>query len=103
FPDVSGHVKKAVSIGRKASNRCCSFEAVALQILPWEVTLPGVCHEFAAGSQFISPDKIGSIQTAACGELPFRFGGQFLAGPFGICLGIFISDMHYRMLFSAFQ
>ena len=52
----------------------------------------------AAGRELVAPGEFGAIEPAARGELPFRFGRQFLAGP--LCVGERVGEghVHDRMI-----
>src|SRR5689334_24184115 len=70
FPNIAGHVVQPVTVGRKAAHRRRSFETIEFKILPWEFPLPGVRHLLLAGSKFIPPNELRTIQSAARGEFP---------------------------------
>jgi len=57
--------------------------------------VPSVRHEFVA------PAELRAVQAAARGELPFRLGGQRLAGPGGIGLRVLERDVHDGMVVAA--
>src|SRR6185436_9584205 len=97
LPHVAGHVVQAVPVRRKRTDRCRPLEAVFEQVLPGKCALPVVGHRLPAGHVLVAPGKFRAFQSAARREFPLRFGGQFLACPFRIGLGIFERDVHYRM------
>src|SRR4029077_3313684 len=56
FPNVSGHVVKAVAIRWKRFHRGDAGETVFARIFHWKCSLPRVGHPFSAGTKFIAPD-----------------------------------------------
>ena len=48
----------------------------------------------AAGREFVAPRELGTVESAARGELPFGFGRQILAGPVRVSLGVRVGDVH---------
>src|SRR3954447_7975838 len=67
------------------------------------MALKGVRHIFAVWKVLIAPHEGLAVETAACSELPLRFGRQPLADPLRISQRIFVSDLDYRMLLSAYD
>src|ERR1700677_1791914 len=98
LPDVSRHIIEAISIRSKFGNWGYSGIAVGPCIFVGKMTLMRVGHPFPIGAELISPDKRLASKTAARGELPFRFRGDSLAGPFCIRQGVFISDLNDRII-----
>src|SRR5262249_24330719 len=98
FPDVADHVAEPVAVRWKCRDRGRAFVAVDRSILMREFALPGVGAMFAVRRELIAPSVFRTVEPAACGELPFGLGGQFLAGPGGIGLRITISDVNYGMI-----
>src|SRR6185295_4917981 len=98
FPDIADHVVEAIAVRRKRRHRRCPLIAVGRQILVRKLALPGVGHLAPAGREVFAPGELGTVETAACREFPLGLGGQLLARPLGISLGVFESDMHYRVL-----
>src|SRR5690349_9078162 len=93
LPDIADHVVEAVAVRRESSDGRGALVSVALQVLVWEGALPGVRHLPPAGRELIAPGKRSAVEPAARGELPFRLGRQFLAGPFRIGFGVAIRDV----------
>ena len=52
----------------------------------------------AAGRELVAPGKLGAVEPAARGELPFGLGRQVLAGPFGVGQRVGERHMHDRMI-----
>ena len=84
FPDIADHVVQAVAVRRERRDRRSALEAVLAKILARKFTLPGIGHMLAVGRELVAPAILGAVEAAACGEFPFGFGGQLLAGPFGV-------------------
>src|SRR4029077_18174609 len=55
FPNVPGHVVKAVAIWRERFHRRDAFVTVFARILHWKFSLPRVGHPFAVGTKFVAP------------------------------------------------
>ena len=63
-------------------------------VLPRKLALPGVGHMPASGLEVVAPGVLRAIQTAAGGELPLRFGRQFLARPLRVRVHVRPGDVH---------
>src|SRR5216683_691286 len=98
FPDIADHVVYAVAVDRKGANRRGAGEAVGPIVVEREVALPGVGHVLAGRRELLAPGELCTVEAAARGELPFGFGRQFLARPFGIGLGVLVGDLHHWMV-----
>jgi hypothetical protein len=98
FPDVADHVVNSIAVRRERRHRRRALIAVEGQVLARERALPGVRHLPIARRELIAPCELGAVEAAAGGELPFGFGGQFLAGPFGIGHGILVGDVDDGMI-----
>lgn len=72
-------------------------------VLPRKPTLPCLCHDLPARGKFVSPNVFGFLQSATRRVFPFRFCWEFAAGPCRIGAGIFIRDLHDRVILSAFN
>ena len=90
---------KPVAIGRKALHGAGAGEAIGFKIAPVEGALPGIGQVHTTRRQFITPSEFSIFQPTARGKFPFRFRGQFLAGPSSIRGGVFKADMHHRVIF----
>src|SRR5215472_12721662 len=101
FPDVADHVVNAVAVGRKGGHRRGARETVFVVIFVWKVTLPSVAHVAASGRELVAPGELGPLEAAARGKLPFRLGGQVLAGPLGVGFRVAIRNVHDRMVVEA--
>src|SRR5262249_36327788 len=84
LPHVADHVVDAVGVWRKSRYGRGPLVTVVIEVLVRELALPRVGHMLAARRELIPPRELGAIESAPCGELPFGFGGQFLAGPFRV-------------------
>src|SRR5581483_6483607 len=63
-----------------------------------KLALPGVGAMPAVRRELIAPRKLGAVETAARGVLPFRFGRQILAGPLGVSERVCVTDVDDRMV-----
>src|SRR5215475_2650366 len=98
FPHVADHVVGAVAVRRKRHHRRRALMAVGCKVFMRENALPGVRHASAARRELIAPGELRAIEAAARRELPLGLARQLLTGPFGIGLGIAISDVNDRMV-----
>src|SRR6266550_673034 len=98
FPDIADHVVDAVTIRRKRRHWRGALKAIRVQILPRELTLPGVSQVRAAGREFIAPGEFGTVEAAASGEFPLCFGRQILTGPFCVSKRIGKGHVHDGMV-----
>src|SRR6266446_3032484 len=57
----------------------------------------------AARLELVAPGKRFLHEASAGGELPFRFGGQTLARPFRVSIGIVPRNLHNRVLPTPFD
>src|SRR5215470_8171745 len=101
FPDVAGHVVEPVAVRGERAHRRGALVAVGEQVLPGELTLPGVGHHDPIRRELIAPGVGRAVQAAPGRVLPLRLGGQFLAGPRGVRLGVFVGDVGHRMALPA--
>ena len=101
LPDVADHVVKAIAVRWKSADRRRALVAVVFQIFVREFALPGIGHVFAVRREFIAPGKLGTLEAAARGELPFGFRRQFLSGPLRVSFGIFVRDVDDGMIFAS--
>src|SRR5215469_13487964 len=62
------------------------------------MSLKGVRHVLSAGHKFVAPDVALPIESAARGEFKFGFRGQTLAGPLAVSNGVFVGDLHNRLV-----
>src|SRR3954447_1983895 len=93
FPHVARHVDQPVAVGLEGTGRRGAGVAVAQQVLPRELTLPGVGHHPSARCELVAPGEDGALETAARRVLPLRLRRQRLAGPGGIRLRILVGDL----------
>ena len=98
LPHIADHVVEPVAVWRERFDGRGALVAIGLQVLVREGALPGIRHLAAVRCEFAAPGKLGTVETAARRDLPFRFGRQFLAGPSGVGLGVAIRDMHDGMI-----
>src|SRR5437016_13509482 len=56
FPDVAGHVVKAVPVRWKRFHRRDASIPVVNRVFDWKFSLPGVRHPFPTRTKFIAPD-----------------------------------------------
>src|SRR5271170_4333461 len=90
---------KTIAVGRKARDGSGAFVAIEQSVLPGKLSLPTIGHRLAVGGMLIAPGVLLALEAATRREFPLRFGGQFLAPPARIGLGILISDVNHRVLF----
>src|SRR5688572_1169164 len=76
FPDVAGHVVKAVAVRGKTRDGCGGFEAIDRDVFERKFSLPDVGHLFACRFHGGAPDVRLLAETAARCVFPFRFGGE---------------------------
>ncbi len=88
LPDVAGDVEQSVRAGGERADRRGAGEAVLQQVLPGELSLPAVGLPPVVDQLLVTPGEPGAVQPAAGGVLPLRLGGQLLAGPGGVRLGV---------------
>src|SRR6185437_312722 len=98
LPNVSNHVEKSVTVCGKDADGRGSLIAIAAQILPGKIALPGIGHVVPAMIKLFTPSVGSTVEASSSGELPFCFGRQFFSGPFGISFRVAISDMDDWML-----
>src|SRR6266404_2831771 len=55
FPNVAGHVVKAVTIGGKFRDRCDPGVAIFASVFHREFALPGVGHPFSVWMKIVAP------------------------------------------------
>src|ERR1044071_8099066 len=103
FPAVAAQVVEAVAVGREAADRSGAFEAVVFEILPGEASLPSVSHVLAGRRELLAPDELGSLESTARGELPYRLGRQLFSEPFGVGDGVLEGDVHDGMARALFD
>jgi len=103
FPDISGHVVEPETVRGITPDRRRSLPPAGLEVLPRELPVPGIGHHPAAGSSAVSPGKDGPFQAAAGSELPLSLGGQVLARPGRVRIGVLGRDVSDRMLFQPVQ
>ena len=103
LPDVARHVECTIAIRLKCSHRSGPHISISLRVLVRKLSLPEIGEDSRVARRFVTPDIRFSNQSATCCELPFCFGRQSLARPFGERDGIIPRDMHDRMLFPASQ
>src|SRR2546422_9134052 len=103
FPDVTRHFVQAVAIGREGPNRGSPFVAIAEQVLPGKLPLPGVGHQCTVRGEVVAPGVDSSFQSSTRGEFPLCLCRQRLACPGGVGFGIFVGDVDHRMLHTPFQ
>src|SRR5579883_2154168 len=84
FPNVADHVDQAVTVRRKTPYRRGPLIAVRAKILPWEFSLPEICHHLTAWRQLIAPGELCLVDAASRSELPFCFRRNFFPSPFCI-------------------
>src|SRR5262249_27322652 len=101
FPDVADHVVEAVAVWWECGHRRGALVAVECKVLARKIPLPSVGHLTAVRSDLIAPGELGLLQSAACGNLPFRLGRQPLAHPFRVGLGVAIGYVDDRMIVEA--
>src|SRR4051794_4347661 len=101
FPDVAGDIEQSVAVRRERPDRRRPLEAVECQVLPRELALPGVRPPPAVRSLVVvAPREDRTVEPAARRELPFGFGGQLLARPGRVGLGVLERDMDDGMAIS---
>src|SRR5215472_7580435 len=98
FPDISCHVEEPMTVWRKGADRRSSLEAVGAEVLPREFALPGVCHLAVFRRQFIAPDKLGAVQSAARRKLPLGLGRQRLTRPVRVSRCVLECDLDDGMV-----
>ena len=97
LPDVAGHVKQAIPVGRERAGRRGALVAIEREVLPWELTLPGVGQVPAIGREIVTPDIDRAVEAAASGEFPLRLGRQRLARPRRVGLRVGIRNVRDRV------
>jgi len=97
FPHIAGHVEKPMAVRGEGAYRRTSGKSVRGRVLEREFPLPGIGHPAPARKHVIAPAIGRAVETAACGELPFRLARQPLSRPCRIGAGILISDLHDRI------
>src|SRR5262249_15062903 len=102
FPRVADHVVKAIAVWRKRIDRRRVFVSGACKILPGKLALPIVRHS-GAGRSIVAPGKLRGFKSTPGSELPFRFGRQGFSRPRSVSLGVWIRDMHYRMVIETIE
>src|SRR6266567_9614710 len=103
LPDIACHIIKAVAVWRERGHWRGPSEAVFQGVLCREAALPGVGFPFAAGLLFLAPNVGLSLQAAARGEFPFRFGWQPLVCPAAISYSIVPGHVDDRMLLATLE
>ena len=76
FPDVAGHVEKAIAVRRELRHRRHAGKAVFTGVFQGELALEGVGHPLAAGPKLIAPGIGLSGEPSARREFPFGLGRQ---------------------------
>ena len=98
LPDIAGHVVQPKTVRREGIDGRGALKTVLGEVLKGKAPLPGVGHVAAFGIGGIAPRIGGALETAARGEFPLRFVGQFLAGPCRIRLRVLVGDVYGRMI-----
>ena len=99
FPNVAGHVVKAIAVRRELRDRRDTDEAIFACILNRKLSLVVLAIHLPSGLNS-SPHDVGlPRQTSARREFKFRFGWQTFARPLRIRFRIGISDLHDRIFF----
>ena len=101
LPHVPGHVHEAVAVGGVAADGRGAGEAVLGEVLPGEPALPGVRHVAAPGRELVAPGVDRPLQPPARGVLPLRLGGQRLARPRRVGLGVAVGDLGHGVVLAA--
>src|SRR3954451_16124004 len=94
LPRVADHVEQPEAIWRISADRRGAFEAIADEVLPWELPLPNIGEVAPLRLELVTPGELRVFGTAPGGIFPLRFGRQALAGPRGIGGGVVVGDMH---------
>src|SRR6266446_2389094 len=79
FPNVAGHVVKAVTIGRKLRDRRDPGKTIFASVFHREFSLPGVRHPFSSATEFVAPGVGLPRQPATRGEFKLCFCWQTFA------------------------
>ena len=98
LPDIADHVVQPVAVRRKRRHRRRALKAVAAKILARKFALPGIGHVLAVGRELVAPGKLGAVEPAARGELPFGLGRNVFAGPLGVGQRVGERHVHDRMI-----
>src|SRR5262249_50316319 len=101
LPHIADHVVEAVAVGRKRGYRRRPLVSILGEVLVWKVALPGIGHVPAARHELLAPGELGAVESTPRRKLPFGFGRQFLAGPFGVGLSIAVGDVNHGMIIKA--
>ena len=101
LPDVAGHVEKAVSVGGKRIDRRRPLVSVGPKVLPWELSLPEICHRPAVRHQLVAPGVFRAVVPAAGRELPLRFSRERFPAPPSIRLRVGICDVDHGIVAAA--
>src|SRR5262245_28415583 len=72
LPHVTVHIEQAVPIRRKRADGRCPLVAVFDEVLPGELTLPGVRHWSAVRHVLVTPREFRLFEPAARGDFPLR-------------------------------
>src|SRR5262249_52452769 len=103
LPDISGHVVESVSVRRIFRYRRDADESILSGVLNRKLSLVRVGHVFPTDTEFVAPDERLARAAAPRRELPFGFGRQTLTGPLRVSFGIFVSDVHHRIIVFALE
>jgi hypothetical protein len=103
LPDVTGHVVKAVPVGRERSHGRGRVESIVVRVFVWKVPLKSIRHVLPIRTERVAPNERFSSEAATGGELPLRFGGKTLAGPLCVSESVVIGDVDDRVIFLAFD
>src|SRR4029077_61112 len=98
LPDIADHVVEAVAVGRERGYGRSALEAVFIEILTREFTLPGIRHVLATRRELVAPRKLGALDPATGAECALRLGRKLLAGPFRIGLRVAVRYVYDRMI-----
>src|SRR3990167_2996283 len=102
LPGIAGHIIKAVTICRVTANFAHANFGLRHFIDDGKLCAgKSIRHLFALWMQFIAPNKIGLLKTAACCKFPFCFCWQTLACPLRVSLRIKIRNLHDWIIFFA--
>src|SRR6266566_8510080 len=103
FPYIASHIIQPIAIRWEGAHGRRPFIVIFHQVLPGKLSLPGIGHQLATRSKFIPPGIGGTLYSPARSTFPLRLGRQLFPCPCRVRQGIFIGDMHYRMVPPALQ
>ena len=103
LPRVASHGVEIEAVGWEGIDGAGAGVAVVAGVFTGKLALPYVAAMLAVRAKLVAPGVELLDEAAACGVLPLGFGGETLAGPVAVRLGVVPGDVNDRVVASGVE